>query len=233
VGSPGDRGDHVGVHEQRDGNFYIGAAPIAGRISGDTLAAIADIAEAAGSDRIRLTPLQKVLILDVPRDHVSAVVNGLRALELESSPGEFHRNVMACTGIEYCKLAIVETKATAREVVKTLDRMFPDLDTPISVHVNGCPNSCARVQVADIGFKGQLVLDDETGEQVPGFQVHLGGRLGLGDDNDFGRKLRGHKVKADGMPEYIERVTRNYLAARRADEPFAQWALRADEEALR
>ena len=233
VAKPGDRGDHVGVNEQRDGRFYIGAAPIAGRISGETLAAIADIAEAAGSDRIRLTPLQKILILDVPRGKVSDVVNGLRALELESSPGEFHRNVIACTGIEYCKLAIVETKATAREVVQTLDRAFPDLDVPISVHVNGCPNSCARIQVADIGFKGQLVLDDETGEQVPGFQVHLGGRLGQGEDNDFGRKLRGHKVKADGMPEYIERVTRNYLASREQDEPFAQWAFRVEEEALR
>lgn len=233
VASPGDRGDHVGVHEQRDGKFYIGAAPIAGRVSGDTLAAIADLAEAAGSDRIRLTPLQKILILDVPSDKVSDVVNGLRALELESSPGEFHRNVMACTGIEYCKLAIVETKATAREVVQTLDRAFPDLDVPISVHVNGCPNSCARIQVADIGFKGQLVLDDETGEQVPGFQVHLGGRLGQGDDNDFGRKLRGHKVKADGMPEYIERVTRNYLDTRQVNEPFAHWAFRVEEESLR
>nr|WP_238579381.1 nitrite/sulfite reductase [Demequina lutea] len=233
VGGPGDRGDHVGINEQRDGRFYIGAAPIAGRISGDTLAAIADIAEAAGSDRIRLTPLQKILILDVPRDKVSDVVNGLRALELESSPGEFHRNAIACTGIEYCKLAIVETKATAREVVQMLDRAFPDLDVPISVHVNGCPNSCARIQVADIGFKGQLVLDDETGEQVPGFQVHLGGRLGRGEDNDFGRKLRGHKVKADGMPEYIERVTRNYLATREQDEPFARWAFRVDEESLR
>jgi len=233
VAKPGDRGDHVGVNEQRDGKYYIGAAPIAGRVSGETLAAIADIAAAAGSDRIRLTPLQKILILDVPRDKVSDVVNGLRALELESSPGEFHRNVIACTGIEYCKLAIVETKATAREVVQILDRAFPDLDVPISVHVNGCPNSCARIQVADIGFKGQLVLDDETGEQVPGFQVHLGGRLGQGDENDFGRKLRGHKVKADGMPEYIERVTRNYLASREQDEPFAQWAFRVEEEALR
>ena len=233
VGGPGDRGDHVGVHEQRDGKFYVGAAPIAGRISGETLAALADMAEAAGSDRIRLTPLQKIIILDVPREKVSDVVNGLRALDLESSPREFRRNVMACTGIEYCKFGIVETKATARQVVQALDRAFPDLDTPISVHVNGCPNSCARIQVADIGFKGQLVLDDATGEQVPGFQVHLGGRLGLGEENDFGRKLRGHKVKADGMPEYIERVTRNYLATREQDEPFAQWAFRADEEALR
>ncbi|WP_274667547.1 nitrite/sulfite reductase [Demequina sp. B12] len=234
VASPGDRGDHVGIHEQRDGRYYIGAAPIAGRISGEKLAAIADIAEAAGSDRIRLTPLQKILILDVPEDKVNDVVNGLRSLELEAQPGEFHRNVMACTGIEYCKLAIVETKATAKEVVEILDNKFPTLDNPITVHVNGCPNSCARVQVADIGFKGQLVLDEESGEQVPGFQVHLGGRLGHGEDNDFGRKIRGHKVTQTGMPEYVERVTANYLADRNGpDESFATWAIRAEEELIK
>jgi len=233
LATPANRGDHVGIFEQKDGRYYVGVAPVAGRISGSKLLKIADIAEAAGSDRIRLTPLQKILILDIPEDKVSDVVNGLRALELESSPGEFHRNVIACTGIEYCKLAIVETKATAREVVKKLDDIFPTLDSPITVHVNGCPNSCARVQIADIGFKGQLVLDDETGEQVPGFQVHLGGRLGRGDDNDFGRKIRGHKVKADGMPDYVERVTRNYLATREEGESFADWAFRVEEELIK
>jgi len=227
---PGERGDYVGIHEQRDGNYWVGAAPTAGRVSGTTLTALADLAASVGSDRIRLTPLQKILVLDVPQDRVNDVVNGLRALQLEAQPGEFRRNTMSCTGIEYCKLAIVETKATARDLVERLDATFPTLDTPITVHVNGCPNSCARVQVADIGFKGQLVLDDATGEQVPGFQVHLGGRLGLADDNDFGRKIRGHKIKADGVPDYVERVTRNYLAGRSVDESFATWALRAAEE---
>ncbi len=231
--TPANRGDHVGIHEQADGLYYVGVAPVAGRVSGTTLVRIAEIAEAAGSDRIRLTPLQKILILDVPEANVSDVVNGLRALELESSPGEFHRNVIACTGIEYCKLAIVETKATAREVVKKLDAIFPTIDTPITVHVNGCPNSCARVQIADIGFKGQLVLDDATGEQVPGYQVHLGGRLGRGEDNDFGRKIRAHKVKADGMPDYVERVTKNFLATREDGEQFSDWAFRVDEELLK
>lgn len=232
--SPGERGDHVGIYEQKDGNWYVGVAPVAGRISGTKLQEIANIAERSGSDRIRLTPLQKILVLDVPETGVNDVVNGLRELELDAHPGEFHRNVIACTGIEYCKLAIVETKATSREVVKVLDEKFPTLDNPITVHVNGCPNSCARVQVGDIGFKGQLVLDDESGEQVPGFQVHLGGRLGRGEDNDFGRKIRGHKVTQTGMPEYVERVTTNYLEDRTGpEESFSDWAFRADEELIK
>lgn len=230
---PGARGDHVGINEQHDGNFFVGVAPIAGRISGTKLQAIADVAASVGSDRIRLTPLQKILVLDIPKDRVNDVVNGLRALELDADPREFHRNVIACTGIEYCKLAIVETKATAREVVKKLDAIFPTLDSPITVHVNGCPNSCARVQIADIGFKGQLVLDDESGEQVPGYQVLLGGRLGRGEDNEFGRKIRGHKVTQDGMPDYVERVTNNYLTDRLQDETFSDWAFRAEEELIK
>lgn len=227
------RRDHIGVHLQKDGRFYVGVAPHVGRVSGKILTAIADLAESVGSDRIRLTPLQKILVLDVAEDKVATVVDGLRSLGLESTTSEFRRNTMACTGIEFCKLAIVETKATATDLIHHLEKTFPTFATPITINVNGCPNSCARVQVADIGFKGQLVLDDETGEQVPGFQVHLGGRLGLGEDDEFGRKLRGHKVIADGMPEYVERVTANFLAGRDGDETFADWALRADEEVLR
>jgi sulfite reductase (ferredoxin) len=137
---------------------------------------------------------------------------------------------MACTGIEFCKLAIVETKDRARDLVDELERRIPDLDTPVTINVNGCPNSCARIQVADIGLKGQLVVDD-SGRQVPGFQVHLGGRLGL--EAGFGRKLRAHKVTSAGLTDYIERVVRAYLGQRVDGEGFATWAARADEEVLR
>ena len=98
------------------------------------------------------------------------------------------------------------------------------------MHLNGCPNSCARIQIADIGLKGQLVLD-EHGNHVEGFQVHLGGGVGL--EAGFGRKLRGHKVTSARLTDYIERVVRGYLAGRREGERFAAWALRADEEELR
>jgi sulfite reductase (ferredoxin) len=141
---------------------------------------------------------------------------------------------MACTGIEFCKLAIVETKARAASLVATLEERLADinaqLDAPITVHVNGCPNSCARIQTADIGLKGQIVTDPE-GQQVEGFQVHLGGGLGL--DAGFGRKLRGHKVLGTDLPEYVERVVRRYVAKRTEGESFAKWAARADDADLK
>jgi sulfite reductase (ferredoxin) len=140
---------------------------------------------------------------------------------------------MACTGIEFCKLAIVETKARAAKLIDELERRLPDLDSagePLTINVNGCPNSCARVQVADIGLKGQLVLDDD-GNQVEGFQVHLGGGLGL--DAGFGRKLRGHKVTADGVGEYVERIVTRYAEQRHDGERFAQWVARTPEDDLR
>ena len=136
---------------------------------------------------------------------------------------------MACTGIEYCKLAIVETKARGAALIDELERRLPDFDEPITINVNGCPNACARIQVADIGLKGQLVLDDD-GEQVEGYQVHLGGALGL--EAGFGRKVRGLKVTADELPDYVERVLRRYQEEREDGERFAAWAARADEEAL-
>ncbi|MDT7554395.1 MAG: hypothetical protein QOI16_2931, partial [Pseudonocardiales bacterium] len=113
-----------------------------------------------------------------------------------------------------------------------LEKRLADIhpDAPISIHLNGCPNACARTQVADIGLKGMIVTDGE-GKQVEGFQVHLGGGLGL--DAGFGRKLRGLKVTSVELGEYVERVVRRYDEQRTADERFAQWVLRADEADLK
>jgi sulfite reductase (ferredoxin) len=226
---PAQPGDHVGVHSQKDGRFFVGLAAVAGRVSGSRLIGLADLAEAHGSTRLRTTPLQKILVLDVPGDQVDSVVKGAEALGLSARPEAWRRSVMACTGIEFCKLAIVETKAQAARVVEELEARLGALDSPITVHINGCPNSCARIQVADIGLKGQLVIGPD-GDQVEGFQVHLGGGLGL--DAGFGRKLRGHKVTADELPDYVERVARAYVAGRNDGERFAQWVARADEAVL-
>ncbi|OBI11358.1 nitrite/sulfite reductase [Mycobacterium sp. E2497] len=226
--------DHIGVQRLKNGLNAVGAAPIAGRVSGTILSAVADLMDRAGSDRIRFTPYQKLVILDIADDKLDEVLAGLEALGLQTTPSHWRRNLMACTGIEYCKLSFAETRGKAQVLVPELERRLEDvnaaLDVPITVNINGCPNSCARIQVADIGFKGQMV-DDGHGGSVEGFQVHLGGSLGL--DSGFGRKLRQHKVTSDELGDYIDRVVRNFIKHRSAGERFAQWAIRADEDDLR
>ncbi|MGW6933129.1 nitrite/sulfite reductase [Lentzea sp. NPDC054927] len=226
--------DHIGVHQQKDGLFYVGAAPVAGRVSGSILVEVAKFAERAGSGRVRFTPQQKIIVLDVPEAEVKTLKSDLAKLGLQVDPSPWRRGIMACTGIEFCKLAIVETKARANDLVTQLEANLKDIvdgvTAPITVHINGCPNSCARIQTADIGLKGQIVTDD-NGNQVEGFQVHLGGGLGL--DAGFGRKLRGHKVTAAELADYVERVVRNFVAQREEDERFAQWVARAEEGDLR
>ncbi len=230
-------GDHVGVHLQKDGHHYVGAAPVVGRLSGEVLAGLADLMAAVGSHRLRLTPHQKLVVLDVAPEHLGTLVAGLERLGLSVAPGPFRRHTMACTGIEFCKLAIVETKATAATAVAELEQRLADvtaeLDTPITLNVNGCPNSCARIQVADIGLKGQLVTVD--GEQRPGFQVHLGGGLASADRDEagLGRTVRGLRVTAEELPDLVERLVRRFLADRAPGETFSTWVRDADEESLR
>ncbi len=228
--SPVGHRDHVGVHEQKDGKLYVGLAPSAGRISGTALVQLAALMDEHGVAGARLTPYQKIVLIGVEPAVLDALLDGLDAIGLTARPSGWRRNTMACTGIEFCKLAIVDTKERARDLVTELERRFPELDTPITVNVNGCPNACARTQVADFGLKGQLVVD-ENGEQVEGFQVHLGGATGL--RSNFGRKLRAHKVTSKGLDDYITVVVTNYLADRTEGEAFDAWVHRADESLLR
>jgi sulfite reductase (ferredoxin) len=218
--------DHVGVHRQKDGRYYVGFAPRVGRVDGATLTKIADLAAEHGSGRLRTTVEQKMIVLDVAEEQVASLTEGLRALDLIVEPSPFRRGTMACTGIEFCKLAIVETKARGAALIDELERRLPEFDEPLTINLNGCPNACARIQVADIGLKGQLVLDAD-GQQVEGYQVHLGGALGL--DAGFGRKVRGLKVTSAELPDYIERVLRRYLDQREPGERFAAWTTRAAE----
>ena len=225
--------DHVGVHRQRDGNYYVGFAPTVGRLSAGALDVIADLATRYGSGRVRTTTEQKMVILDVPQERVNDLVRRLDEAGLPARPSTFRRHTMACTGIEFCKLAIVETKARAADLISELERRLPGFDTPVTINVNGCPNSCARIQTADIGLKGSLVTGPD-GTQVEGFQVHLGGSLNGGDGagSGFGRKLRGLKTTAEDLPDYVERVLRSFQAGREPGESFAAWTARASEEDL-
>ncbi|MDN3355162.1 nitrite/sulfite reductase [Actinomadura sp. DC4] len=227
-GAPaGARRDHVGIRPQRDGNYYVGFAPKVGRVNGDLLHVIADLAEEYGSGRVRTTTEQKMVILDVPQDRTEALAAELEANDLRVRPSTFRRQTMACTGIEYCKLAIVETKQRGMDLIAELEERLPDFEEPLTININGCPNSCARIQVADIGLKGQLVTDAD-GNQVEGFQIHLGGSIG----GAFGKKVRGLKTTADDLPDYVERVLRRFQKQKNDDESFAGWVQRAEQEDL-
>jgi sulfite reductase (ferredoxin) len=227
--------DHVGVHRQRDGLYYVGFAPTVGRLNADLLDVIAVLADRYGSGRVHTTTEQKMVILDVPEASVDALVTELDQVGLPARPSVFRRHTMACTGIEFCKLAIVETKQRAADAIMELERRLAGFDVPVTINVNGCPNSCARFQVADIGLKGSLVPGSD-GTAVEGFQIHLGGTLTGGDGagSGFGRKVRGLKTTAEELPDYLERVLRRFAAGRDAEagESFAAWTARASDEEL-
>lgn len=225
-----EHGDHVGVHEQKDGRFYVGVAPRAGRVFGHQLRQIADLAQQFGSGLVATTTQQKLVVRDVPEDHRDALVAALESLDLRAGPSAFRRGTMACTGIEFCKLAIVETKQRADWLYRELEERLPDFDEPIRINLNGCPNSCARFQVADIGLMGCLMAK-KNGTKIDGFLVHVGGHLG--DDHSFGTKVRGLKVPANELADYLERILRNYTRSRVEGERFHDWAKRAGPELLR
>ncbi|WP_277451544.1 nitrite/sulfite reductase [Janibacter sp. DB-40] len=228
--APGTRRDHVGIHEQQDGRVWVGAAPIAGRMSGDKLVRLVELAEGVGSRRIRFTPHQKVLVLDVPPQEADQLAQDLRGIDLVVHPSEWRRNVLACTGLEYCKLALTDTKERARWTVEELEKRLPHIDIPFSIHINGCPNACARSQVGDVGLKG-MIDQKADGSYQEVFQVLLGGSLA--EDTALARKTRALKVAAEDLPDYIERLARTYLDQREPDESFHSWARRADEDDLR
>jgi len=226
-----DQRDHVGVSKQRDGGNALGFALRTGRISGSLLTRIADLAAEYGTQggRIRTTTQQKLVILDVPDERVEDLVAELAEHDLLVRPSAFRRGTMACTGLEFCKLAIVETKQHAQDLYTELEKRLPAFDEPIGINVNGCPNSCARFQTADIGFKGMIVRN-AAGESVEGFQVHLGGHLGV--DAALGRKLRGHKITKEETADYCERLLRGYLDRRTEGERFAAYVARAEDDWL-
>lgn len=226
--NPGYR-DHIGIHPQRDGKFYLGVKPTVGHTTGEQLIAIADAAEKHGITRIRTTADKELLFLDIEREDLTTVARDLDQIGLYSAPSEFRRGIISCTGLEFCKLAHATTKSRAIELVDELEERLGDLEVPIKIALNGCPNSCARTQVADIGFKGQTVTDAD-GNRVEGFQVHLGGSMNL--DPNFGRKLKGHKVIADDVGEYVTRVVSKFKEQRTEEEQFRDWVQRAAEEDL-
>jgi sulfite reductase (ferredoxin) len=208
--------DHVGIHRQNDGLLYVGFPLLAGRTNADHLSAIAELSRRHGKGRVRLTTQQKMVILDIPEARVETLVGELGGLGLQVRPSSFRRSTMACTGIEFCKLAVTETKGRAMDIVDQLEQRLPDFEDYVRINLNGCPNSCARFQVADIGFMGSIVTIDGVPTEV--FQVHLGGHLG--EKRSFARLAKGARVRADRMTDYVESMLRLYLERRLPEQDF-------------
>lgn len=234
--------EHIGAWPQHDGNYYVGFAPKAGRISGHQLKTVSALAREFGEGRIRTTTQQKLVLLDIPEARLDDLATELEHLDLSPRASNWRRGTMACTGIEFCKLAIVETKGRAQELYRYLEAKLPGYDDDIRINVNGCPNSCARYQTADIGLMGvqqteKIWVTDHDGNQieerrkVEAFLVHLGGHLGA--ERAFGRKAKGIKVLANEVGPYVETLIRRFHAQRKEDESFAAFVHRLDEGELK
>jgi sulfite reductase (ferredoxin) len=222
--------DHVGVFGQKDDRVYVGFSPRAGRISGHQLRLVADLADDFGTGKVGTTAQQKLVIVDVEPARADELVERLDALDLPARPDAFRKGTMACTGIEFCKLAIGETKGRAQWLSTELARRLPDFDEEIRIHVNGCPNSCARFQVADIGLMSALRVRPD-GTKSDAFLVHLGGTMGS-DEQAFGRKVKGVKIYAEDAADYVETLVRRYLRDGNGDGSFSAFVGGLDAEAL-
>ena len=221
--------EHLGLMPQRDGRVSVGFAPRAGRIAGHQLRLVAELADRSGSGSVRATAQQKLVIVDVEEAGADALIAELDELDLRARGSSFRRSTMACTGIEFCKLAIGETKGRATWLTTELEARLPHFDEDVRIHVNGCPNSCARFQVADIGLMSALRVRPD-GTKSDAFLVHLGGTMG--EDGAFGRKVRGVKIYAEDTADYLELLLRRYGQERAVGDTFSTYVNALDADGL-
>lgn len=214
-----DNRAHLGIHPQKQpGLYYAGAATNRGRLSGTQMIAVAELAREHAGGRVRLTITQNLVVLDVPEDKREIVARGLEELDLLVAPSSFRTGTLACTGKQFCKLAVTETKNRASELITHLEAAFPNFGEPLRISVTGCPNSCAHYQICDIGFVGDLLKTPEGPKEA--YRVFLGGHLG--DGYSFGRELQ-KKIFADDAKNYVERLTRVFLERRQTGEHFQEF----------
>lgn len=202
--------------------YYLGTAVLRGRISGAQMTAVAGVARRYASGNVRLTNAQNLIIIDIPEENLAAARAELAALDLLSEEASaFRRGTVSCTGRQFCKLAVVETKERAAEIVHYLDEAIPDFREELRISVTGCVNSCAQYQIADIGLVG--VKGQVNGEEVDFFQIHLGGHLGQAAS--FGRKLA-KRVRVEEAKFYLERLVHAFRLRRHDDERFYEFIAR-------
>lgn len=214
---------HIGIHTQKQkGLFYVGAATERGKFNGTEMIEVARLAKQYGGGRIRLTTTQNLVVLDVLESKRFVLADALEEIGLQVNASIFRKGTIACTGKRFCKLALTETKLRASELIKHLETVLPSFKSPFRISVTGCPNSCAHYQVCDVGLVGDFVNTHEGKREA--FRVYLGGHLG--DGYSFGRELK-HKVPAEEIKFFVERLAKNYLARRmNEDENFQSFLAR-------
>jgi sulfite reductase (ferredoxin) len=221
--------DHVGIHAQKQSGYcYVGAAVLRGRISAEQMQAAADLADRFASGQLRTTNMQNLLIVNVPLIHADDLAKELDAIGLKVAGSTFWRGTVACSGTEYCKLAITETKAFSRWLVEELEERLPGFDQHLKLHVTGCPNSCGQHWIADIGIDGKKMKVD--GRMVDAYYFCVGGALGLYQAT---ARPVGYRCLATEVPAAIERLLRHYLAARQEGENLRRFFARHRDSDLR
>jgi sulfite reductase (ferredoxin) len=219
--------DHVGIHRQKqDGYVYVGAAVLRGRISAAQLRTAANLADCFGGGELRTTIMQNLLIPHVPERHAEAVARELHDAGLRVDASPFVRGTVACTGTEFCKLAITETKGFARWLVEELDARLPGWGEQLRIHITGCPNSCGQHWIADIGIEGKKLRVD--GQLVDAYYFCVGGAVGL--NASIARPV-GYRCPAPEVPDAIERLLQRFEERRTPRESLrAFFARHADDE---
>jgi sulfite reductase (ferredoxin) len=221
--------DHVGIHPQKQpGYCYVGASVLRGRITPEQMRAAAGLADRYGTGDLRTTVMQNLVIVNVPEEHAPALARELTAAGLPVDGSPFWRGAIACTGTEFCKLAISETKGFTRWLVSQLDERLPGFDQHLKLHVTGCPNSCGQHWIADIGIEGKKLKVD--GRMVDAYYFFLGGAVG--EHQAIARKV-GYRCAATEVPDAIERLLRTYQASRQPEENLRQFFARHSEPELR
>jgi sulfite reductase (ferredoxin) len=221
--------DHVGIHPQKqEGYVYAGISVLRGRLTVAQMRAAADLAERYGSGELRTTTMQNLAILDVRRERAPELARALAAEGLRTDASAFWRGTVACTGTEFCKLALTETKGFARWLVEELETRMPGFGQHLRINVTGCPNGCGQHWIADIGIEGKKTKVEGT--MVDAYYFCVGG--GVGKHERPARPI-GYRAPATEVPDAIERLLRAYLAERRDGQSFRGFAAEHTDEELR
>jgi sulfite reductase (ferredoxin) len=221
--------DHVGIHPQKQTGFsYVGANVLRGRITPEQLRTAADLAERYADGHVRNTVAQNLLIINVPNQHAQRVGAELTAAGLPVRASAFARGTVACTGSEFCKLALTETKGFARWLTEELDERLPGFQDQIKLHITGCPNSCGQHWIADIGIEGKKLKVD--GRMVDAYYFCVGG--GVGEFASIARPV-GYRCAVTEVPDAIERLLREFTEQRASGEKLRRFLARHSNEQIR